>query len=40
LNVGWSFPDGGAGLTADLYEVTRDGRGGTSFIIRHAAVIP
>ena len=38
LNFTWTFPDGGPGLTADLYEVTRNGRGGTSWIIRHAAV--
>lgn len=40
LNFNWSFPDGGVGLTADLYEITRDGRGGTSWLIRHAAVTP
>ena len=40
LNFTWTFPDGGVGLTADLYEVTRDGRGGTSWLIRHAAVTP
>jgi hypothetical protein len=40
LNFTWTFPDGGVGDTADLYEITRDGRGGTSFIIRHVAVTP
>lgn len=40
LNFTWTFPDGGPGRTADLYAVTRDGRGGTSWIIRHAAVTP
>jgi len=38
LNFTWTFPDGGPGLTADLYEITRNGRGGTSWIIRHADV--
>jgi hypothetical protein len=38
LDFTWTFPDGGAGLQADLYEVTRNGRGGTSWIIRHADV--
>jgi len=38
LNFTWTFPDGGPGQTADLYEITRNGRGGTSWIIRHAQV--
>jgi hypothetical protein len=38
LDFTWTFPDGGPGLTADLYEITRNGRGGTSWIIRHADV--
>lgn len=40
LNFTWTFPDGGAGLTADLYEVTRDGRGGTSWLLRQVPVGP
>jgi hypothetical protein len=38
LDFTWTFPDGGPGHQADLYEVTRNGRGGTSWIVRHANV--
>jgi hypothetical protein len=39
LNFTWTFPDGGAGHQADLYEITRNGRGGVSWIVRHADVV-